>query len=109
MPCYCYKCDACGHTGQHLMSVSEMEGAIIECEACKTTMRRDYHAEHAGLAEWSRNKGIFPYVDENLGPDPVVVDSQQHRRRIMKERGLYDRTNSDEARYRVRDKSRRFY
>lgn len=31
---------------------------------------------------------IQPYFDENLGQEPVLVKSRQHRKRLLKERGL---------------------
>ena len=31
---------------------------------------------------------IQPYLDENMGHEPVLVKSRQHRNRLLKERGL---------------------
>lgn len=68
-------------------------------------MTRDYRSEHAGLAEWSRSKGMA-YYDEQLG---AYVDSQSQRRRLMKEQRLYDREPSAESKARYRDRAKRFY
>jgi len=84
-----------------------------KCHQCGATMKRNYRAEHAGLAESSRSKGIFPMVDENLTGSPdVMVQDQQHRRRLMREQGLIEQDPSPGARERRRewrDRSRRFY
>ncbi len=55
-------------------------------------MHRDYAGEHThGLLDMACvNKGIFPRVIHNLGETPVMVESQEHRRRLMKERGLVE-------------------
>lgn len=37
------------------------------------------------------NKG-YPRWVENMGHDPVYVESESHRQRLMKERGLRDAT-----------------
>jgi hypothetical protein len=72
-------------------------------------MRRDYHAEGAKLSEESRDKGRFPHVYENLGPEPVEVQSNAHLRQIMKEKGLVRHEPDADARARYRDRTRRFY
>lgn len=34
----------------------------------------------------------WPMVIHNLGHEPVLVESESHRKRLMKERGLHDST-----------------
>lgn len=111
MPFYDWRCK-CGTTCETVHSMLQVGNPDNhpKCGQCNEVMRRDYRAEACGLADTSRNKGLFPMVDENLtGVEGGVVDSQQHRRRLMKEQGLYERDPTQKTRERLRDSKRRFY
>ena len=97
----------CGYTCFTVMSVTKIIGHKQRCDDCGGTMRRDYAREGVALAESSRNKGVFPYTDQNLGHEPVQVESQQHRRRLMKERGLVDNDLTSDMRHRLKDSARK--
>lgn len=109
MPIYDWIC-ACGETCDTVHSMLQVGNPENhpKCGKCGVVMKRNFRAEKAGLADSSRNKGIFPYVDDAMGHDPVVVESQQHRRALMKERGLYDKGQSDRSRAILKDR-RRFF
>ncbi len=73
-------------------------------------MSRDYRMERSGLAEADRSKGIFPAVVEGLGDGPVLVESAQHHRKLMKERGVRPLDTADSDRkHRFTQRTRRFY
>lgn len=74
---------------------------------CHGRMKQLY--TNLGLAESSRNKGLFPYTDNNLGPVPIQVQSQQHRRQLMKSQGLHDRSLTQGGKDRYRDSKRKHF
>jgi len=81
VPRYDYKCTACG-------IVQERWHAIWECDL-------EHECACGGLQERlisapSVNPDLEPYLDENLGHQPVWIESRQHRTAEMKRRGLVD-------------------
>ena len=111
MPTYDWICE-CGSICETVMRVLQVTKPENHprCAQCGKVMRRDYRAEHSGLADSNRNKGLFPMQDENLTGSPdILVESQQHRRRLMREQKLYEREASQAVRERLRDAKRRFY
>lgn len=109
MPTYAWKCNACQCTCDTIMLIRQvgLPESTPTCQECGLEMRRDYRREGVAIAESSRSKGIFPYVDHNLGDKPIEVQDQHHRRRLMKERGLHDRDLSDNTKARIRDAKRK--
>ena len=103
---YVFRC-SCGEQSENWIPISQISDPATHphCKRCGTAMARDYRAEHAGLAEWSRSKGMA-YYDDQLG---AHIDSQAQRRRLMKEQGLYDREPSADSKARFRDRARRFF
>lgn len=79
MPLYDWDCPTCG-------KVENVAAGMLErkktCPVCASLMTRRF----------SFNVNISPdyepYMDENLGPEPILVKSRQHRRELMRERGL---------------------
>jgi len=112
MPTYCYKCDEHKESRRTIIcSVAKMESGelVPECSICNSKMRRDFRLESAGIDGDSVAKGRYPLLDENLGSEPVLVESPQHHRRIMKEQGLYVREPSADVRARRRQAGRKYY
>jgi len=62
-------------------------------------MRREYLGT-GGLAY--RSKGIYPVTDTNMGHEPVVIYSHDHKKKLLKERGLHEREPTREAIYKRR-------
>jgi len=91
------------------MPASEMHGEeqYPTCTACGKRAGRIYSEQ--GIAEWSREKGIFPYIDENLGHEPVEVRSQRHRRQLMREQNLHDRGPTENSRIKAREARRKTF
>lgn len=77
MPIYDYKCSDCGLIENVWAKIDEQE---LPCK-CGLTMTRVISATRT-------NPDLQPYLDPNLGHEPVWVESRQHRKRLMKERGL---------------------
>ena len=79
MPAYDCECQMC-HTRQEIVRTIAERDNTPEC--CGLPMRRlvtiNFHV-HGDLE---------PYLDENLGHDPVWVKSKKHREQLCKERGL---------------------
>lgn len=81
MPNYDFKCESCGVTEEFFAHINETTLSCI----CGGTMKRLFSPSVYIIPD------ISPYIDENLaGPDgkPVYVMSRQHKRQILKERGL---------------------
>lgn len=99
----------CNFTCEISMPMADMNGPdqYPDCENGHGKMGKIYSREV--LSEAHRNKGLFPQIDENMGHEPVYVESQQHRRRLMKERGLHDREPTDGARSRARSARRKTF
>lgn len=68
--------------------------------SCSTHGKMNQVFNNLGISDAHDNRG-FPYIDENLGDKPVRVESQTHRRQLMKERGLHDREASQGAKDRA--------
>jgi hypothetical protein len=103
MATYCFKCPEHGHDVEVNFPWSELGNRTPKCPDCDLPMLRDYGAEHfRGVTH--RSKGIFPYVDTNLGDAPVEVDSYQHLKRELDSRGLGVHTPTSEESYRIRHK-----
>jgi putative FmdB family regulatory protein len=81
MPLYDYECVNCG-------TVDDVFAAVIDttlpCPRCDDVMTR--------LFSFNVNvqPDLEPYVDDQMGHEPVYVKSKQHRKQLMKERGLVE-------------------
>jgi len=80
MPIYDYECPNCGIQRDIWAKIDEEEKLC----GCMLWMKRIISATRG-------NVGLKPYWDENLGPEPVYVTSSQHRKELMRERGLVDK------------------
>lgn len=80
MPLYDLTCD-CGHNEQDaLCGVNEYP----PCIKCGQPLKRV-------LGRYSVIGDLEPYIDENLGEEPVLVKSKKHRRELMKRAGVYEK------------------
>lgn len=84
MPLYDYSCPKCGEVTNVWAGINEME---LKHDQCGSKMKR---LISSSMIEppW------FDYVEENMGHDPVLITSRQHRDRLEKELGLYGRTKN---------------
>lgn len=86
MPRYDYECSVCERLEEMIFSVAEKPDEI-ECVACGGTMRSVISA----VQVLGGNHPVWePYWDHNLDVEPIMVKSREHRRQLMKERGLED-------------------
>lgn len=110
MALYCFKCD-CGERTESYVPASQVSDPASHphCPKCGVAMRRDFRTELCGLDRGSKAKGHYPYWAENLGSEPVLVESPQHLKRIMKEQGIRQIEHSADIRARNRDRTRRFF
>lgn len=104
---YEFRCQLCGHGLEISVPITEYEYSKHAPRCAHGSWNQVFN--NLGLAETHRSKGIYPYTDTNMGNDPVVVDSAQHRRRLLKERGLHDRTPSYEAKARAKAMTTRHF
>ena len=79
MPLYSYKCSRCGLEIEEVRKMSEH--ALEKACSCGGIFKQTL-----SLANVSGD--IEPYLDENLGEEPIFVKSKSHRRELMRERGL---------------------
>lgn len=103
MPFYDYKCCLCTTTREVVRSITSEEIRPM-CPCCQCEMQRVFN--NRGIM--FREKGIFPYIDHNLGHEPVKISSRDQWKREMKQRGLRPYEPSSETLHRVKD-HRRFY
>lgn len=82
MPIYSYKCTECEKEIEKIFSIDEKPG-LIECPDCGWPAK-SIISYTVNRKEWNS------YVDDNLGDEPVLVESREHRRELMKKAGLRD-------------------
>lgn len=76
MPLYVYECELCAKTQDELRSIAD-RNAPLACK-CGGSMKKIIGG-HAVISD------VEPYFDENL---EAYVKSRQHRRALMRERGV---------------------
>lgn len=79
MPIYDYECPNCGIQRDIWAGIDETEKLC----GCMLWMTRLISAPRI-------NPDFQPYFDENLGHEGAWVQSRQHRKRLMGEKGLVD-------------------
>lgn len=78
MPTYSYKCKTCGKQQDKFNRIADHKNGPECCGAIMVQILTTAYVH-----------GDFePYVDHNIGPDPVVVKSKQHRRQLMKQNNV---------------------
>jgi len=80
MPIYEYECKK-GHLTEEIFPITDFPEEIT-CPVCKSRSKK--------IISLSVRRDIsgYPYVEEHLGEVPVLVESPEHRKKLMKERGL---------------------
>lgn len=79
MPLYDYKCTNC--IREDLDVVAKPDQYERVCGTCGGAMERQ-------LPTPSIIPDIEPYLDEHMGHEPVYVKSRQHKKALLRERGL---------------------
>ena len=84
MPIYEYECEheGCQAITEKIYSINEKPD-FIQCSYC-LNVARSIIGSGANRKEWNS------YIDDNLGDEPVLVESREHRRELMKKAGLRD-------------------
>lgn len=82
MPIYTYECDSCERETDHIYAIND-KPEFIQCPLCNG-VARSIISLGSDRREWNS------YWDENLGAEPVLVESREHRRELMKKAGLRD-------------------
>ena len=101
---YEFKCLQCTETEELSVPITEYT-LDSHGPSCSAHGKMNQVFNNLGLSDAHDNRG-FPYLDSNMGDRPVHVESQTHRRSLMKERGLHDREPSQGTRDRVREGKR---
>ena len=79
MPLYDFDCPACGTQKDIVAHPDERE---MSCPVCTATMTRLFPTS------WGTIPDIEPYVDENMGKDPIYIRSRRHKKEMLREKGL---------------------
>jgi len=82
MPLYSCRCVKCSNE-QDYYSTVDKRNETPACEVCG-------HITEKIISAYYVNPDIESYVDHNLGPKPVRVNSKKHRQRLMREAGVYE-------------------
>ena len=82
MPIYTYECATCGVETDHIYPIND-KPETIECPICDG-VAESIISFTANRKEWNS------YIDDNLGDNPVLIESREHRRELMKKAGLRD-------------------
>ena len=92
MPYYDLQCKNCGAIHENVFArIRDVESVL--CHRCFSSTR-------VLLSPFTAVCDIEAYMDENLaspddGGKPVLVKSKQHKRQILKEKGLYEKPNKN--------------
>lgn len=82
MPIYEYECELCKKVTEKIYSISEKPD-FVQCPSC-LNVAKNIIGGGADRREWNS------YIDDNLGDEPVLVESREQRRSLMKKNGLQD-------------------
>jgi len=81
MPIYDYQCPHCGIKTNVWAHIND---DCLPCPDCGQPMTRLISPAHI-------IPDIEPYQDKEMGHEPVVVKSRQHKKQLLRERGLIER------------------
>jgi len=98
MPVYEFECLKCGHVTEMILPLALADVRVTSCERCPSKARKIVSRLQNVKPDWE------PYLDENLGDEPVMVEGRGHRRKILKEKGLEEHPISDQRRREIKDK-----
>jgi len=78
MPLYDFACPICG-----IIEASVKIGVEkTACQRCGSQMQRLFSPPKNIICD------LEPYLDENIGHEPIYVKSKRHKRGLLKEKGL---------------------
>ncbi len=80
MPIYEYECRM-QHLTEKIFKITDFPEEI-KCPICMNA------AQKIISSPVNRKIGGYPYVEENLGDHPILVESPEHRKKLMKEAGV---------------------
>uniref|UniRef100_A0A6M3L4M6 Putative regulatory protein FmdB zinc ribbon domain-containing protein n=1 Tax=viral metagenome TaxID=1070528 RepID=A0A6M3L4M6_9ZZZZ len=83
-PIYDYECSHCGAVFEMVLGVSE--NRTVSCRSCGCRETKRLISLPATKSDKGDNE--YPYVEHNLGDEPVLVQDRAHKNRLLKERGL---------------------
>jgi putative FmdB family regulatory protein len=85
MPVFCYRCPHCGHIFEEFFHNRE-DGSVIPCASCGLACKRLLGSG----TKYAIKVGHFfePYMEEDLGQDPVLIKSPDHFKAECEKRGL---------------------
>lgn len=78
MPTYDFSCQSCGKTEER---VTRIDDQMVVC-SCGALMTKLFSPPRAIICD------IEPYWDENITPEPILVQSRRHKEQLLKENGL---------------------
>lgn len=81
MPIYDYFCPVCGKKDGQWASIGQ---EALACDACGSVMTRLFTPPTSIIPD------IEPHFDEHMGHEPVLVTSRQHKKALLRERGLVE-------------------
>lgn len=79
-PIYDFKCGKCETVKERYAKIEER---VTDCD-CGGKMKRLITTRYYAQGD------IKPYLDEHLTDRPVWVESRQHRKKLMKQYGVYE-------------------
>src|SRR5574343_57959 len=85
MPLYEFECQKCGRVHELILPSSESEKKEVPCESCAGGAVRILCSPPR---KTDCGDNSYPYVEENMGPEPILLESSAHRRAELKRRGL---------------------
>ena len=80
MPVYEYECRT-QHVTERIFKITDFPEEI-SCGVCSEKARKIISVPS------KRDISGYPYMEENFGDFPIEVTSPEHRKKLMKERGL---------------------
>jgi len=98
---YSFKCLQCAEEKELSVPIKEYTHDT-HAPSCSAHGKMHQVFNNLGLADAYKQKGRYPYTDTNIGHEPVVVESPQHRQRLLKANGIHDREFSYEAKARAK-------
>lgn len=87
MPLYNYRCPDCGYEFEEFIhSISKVDETLVNCPQCLTKAAR---LLNPGTKYQIATGNFFePYMETDLGPEPVLIKSVDHLRKECEARGL---------------------
>lgn len=87
MPLYDYKCPVCKSMAQEFIhSISKVDEIISVCPTCGIQRNR---VMNTGVKMQTPTGHFFePYMEEDLGPEPVLIRSVDHMHEECRKRGF---------------------